>query len=132
MNKLIVDLNKLFVKPNKLHIVEVYDLLKKLDTKEWKHYTYIPEEGYLKTNLTHNNKFNYDLCLYSWKPGAVCNEKFDHMSIYKILHGRLYQFENSYEGTVGVKNSVKYIDYNNFDSLQTNMITHSLHIYLKN
>ena len=54
------------------------------------------------------------------------------MSIYKVLEGRLYHFENKYEGTVGLPNSVKYIDYSNFDSLETNIVTHSLHLYLKN
>ena len=132
MNKLVTDLNKLFVKNSNLHIVHVYDLLRKLNTNEWKHYVQLPPEGYTKRNLIHKNNFDYELCLYSWNPGSVCREKFDNMSVYKVLHGRIYQFENTYEGTVGIKNNIKYIDYNNFDSLQTNMISHSLHIHLKN
>ena len=132
MNKLILDLNKLFSKPGKIHIVYAYDLLRKFDSDEWKHYIHTPEEGYTKTKLIHNNKYDYDLSIYSWRPGSICRENFEQMSVYKILQGRLYQFENTYEGTVGVPKSVKYIDYKNFDSLQTNMISHSLHIHFKN
>ena len=48
MNKLVTDLNKLFVKNSNLHIVHVYDLLRKLNTNEWKHYVQLPPEGYTK------------------------------------------------------------------------------------
>ena len=133
MNKLIFDLNKIFVKPNPVNIIYAYDLLKNFDTNEWKYYTEKPKKGYVKKNLLLNdNKFKYDLFLYSWCPHTVNNEKFSSMSVYKVLQGNLYQFENSYEGTLGVKNSVKYINYANFHSLQTNSFTYSLHIFLKN
>ena len=132
MNKLIVDLNKLFINNNKFHIAQAYNLLKKFNSEEWKQYAYLPENGYIKRSLLYNNHdSHYELCLFSWSTGSICREKNDNMSLYKVLEGSIYHFENSYEGNVGVKNSTKFVDYNNFDSFQTINPAYSLHLYLK-
>ena len=132
MNKLIVDLNKLFINNNKVHIVQAYDLLKNFNSEEWKQYACVPENGYMPVSLLpKNHTKKYDLYLISWTPGSVRKEHDNNMSVYKVLEGNIYHFENYYEGSVGNKGSTKFVDYNKFDSFQTNILSHSLHLYLK-
>ena len=132
MNKLIVDLHKIFSNNSKFKTAYAYELLHNFDSTDWIKHVNIPEKRYVKTSLLHKNSdMYYDLCLISWAPGAVYKEKSKKLSIYKVLKGDIYHFENSYEGTVGVTGNVKFVDPLKFDSFQTKDLSYTLNLYMK-